>query len=334
VTVVAHTTVSLDAKDRHERVRGEAPEFPSDLLPKIACPLDFGALGPRRTERAAGIVTGQAECSGCGALYEIRDGILRLLPAQASLERLVEQEQLARDAAAVEYDRRFRPWESQIELKALLREAQVTAGKAIVDLACGTGRITSHFLRGAHSVIAADISEKSLQVFAHKLPPQSNVGLVLADATQLRLAPGSTDLVLATQLVEHIPRTENRASLIESIHEALKPSGVLLLTVYYYSALRALLRRNREGVHESGIFYRRFTPAEIEAELGARFQVTRSRALQTDPRLLPGQHEIGSRCAYIAEKLRLPYWAGQLLLVKALKREPQQIDQGRLMARM
>jgi len=296
--------------------------FPIEMLAVFLCPKDSGTLswsGPARQEF---VVSGAGVCGRCGAVYEIREGILRLLEGQRPVDPLTRREQTARDLKADSYDAHFSERVHTVELAAILAELSSLPGKTILDLACGTGRITRHLTGLGGRVIAADISEESLRVLAGKTPPRARVALVWCDATQLRAAPGSIDLAVSTQLLEHIPSREQRAAFLEGVHAALKPGGIFLLTVYYYNSLRRLLRTHQEGFHASGIFFRRFTRSEIQKEFSPLFQVAQLRPMQIDCRILPQSLPGADWLACLLEKTLFREPVAHLLFVKASK-EPQ-----------
>jgi SAM-dependent methyltransferase len=294
--------------------------FPVDLIGRVLCPKDSGRLLLDSTGVQPRILQGWVRCDTCGGFYEIRSGILRLMPGQEEIEELVRTEQDARDQGAARYDARFRPWENAIELSAIRSAVNFGRRGIMVDLACGTGRLTIQLARLAEATIAVDLSENSLRILGKKLEPGMKVGLVWSDATQLRLAPDSIDWALATQFLEHIPNRAQRLRFFMGVHAALRDGGELVLSAYYYSALRALLRRKQEGFHANGIFYHRFTKSEMKRELAGLFQILWTRPIQTDPRLLPVSNRAMTLIASCLEKIRVPFWVGQLLLVRARKR--------------
>ena len=265
------------------------------------------------------VVAGHLRCTDCGTLYEIRDGILRLLPAQAFMDPFMAKEQETRDVSASRYDSHFSEWENAVEVAAIMNEKALFLKKTILDLACGTGRITTHILPHAGAIISVDISEESLRILGQKAGPCGKLGLVWSDATQLRLLPDAFDLALSTQLLEHLPSIEGRKRFLKSVYTALNPSGVFVLTAYYYSSLRRLLRRSQEGFHSNGIFYHRFTRGEIESEFSGMFQILYSRPIQVDPRLIRAFGPFASRLAKVLESIVFQSLVGQLLYVRAQK---------------
>jgi cyclopropane fatty-acyl-phospholipid synthase-like methyltransferase len=201
-----------------------------------------------------------------------------------------------------------------------LQESTPLAGVTVLDLACGTGRVTVRLLQRARTVLAADLSEESLRVLAQKIGTTENLGLVWADTVQMRIAPETIDLAVSTQLFEHIPTVQQRAEFLEGVRAALKPEGIFLLTVYFYSFLRRFLRKEQQGFHAGGIFYRRFTRAEIETEMSDFFRIAKLRPIQIDPRLLVSLLTDTSWVAAGLEKTFLRELVGHLLFVKAIKK--------------
>ena len=296
-----------------------AAGFPIELIKLVLCPKDSGALVVAQATQLNYVDAGVARCMKCGASYEIRHGILRILPGQEPLDPISVNEQGARDLKAEAYDAHFSEWTNFVELSALLKEKSSFVGKVVLDFACGTGRITTHVLPHARAVLASDISETSLRVFAEKVGVGANLGLVWGDATQLRIAPASIDFALSTQLLEHIPTTAKRAKFLQGVHSALTRAGVLLLTVYYYSTLRRLLHKGQEGHHSNGIFYRRFTCDEIKNELSGLFRIGVLQPIQIDPRALSLWPPIGNWLGQRLETTFMRDLIGQLLFVEATK---------------
>jgi ubiquinone/menaquinone biosynthesis C-methylase UbiE/uncharacterized protein YbaR (Trm112 family) len=294
--------------------------FPSALIDLILCPKDLGTLAVCEPAEVDRVATGAVRCRKCKARYDIVNGILRLLPGQRPLDSIARDEQRTRDLKAENYDAHFSDVANRVEISTILQEITPLAGLTVLDLACGTGRVTVRLLRDARTVLAADLSEESLRVLAQKIGTTDNLGLVWADTIQMRIVPETIDLAVSTQLLEHIPSEQQRAEFLEGVGAALKPGGIFLLTVYYYSFLRRFLGKRQEGFHAGGIFYRRFTRAEIENEMSNFFRIAKLRPIQIDPRLLSSLLTETSWLAAGLEKTLLREFVGHLLFVKAIKK--------------
>lgn len=232
--------------------------------------------------------------------------IQRLLPEQCTLEGLAASERTVRDAVAHKYEAHFQPWQTEVELAAILKAAGDLSTKTVLDLGCGTGRITRHIK--AKKVIGCDFSEKSLQVL-HETAPQ--IDLIWADAKQPCLPPETVDVVISSQVYEQIATAEGRSQFLGAAYRVLKPGGLFIMTAFYNCWLRRALRKRKEWIHYD-IFFRCFTSEELRAELRPYFTVRRMRPFQIQG--LPGV--VAKRLEAFAP---LRFFLGHLVAVQALK---------------
>jgi 2-polyprenyl-3-methyl-5-hydroxy-6-metoxy-1,4-benzoquinol methylase len=107
-------------------------------------------------------------------------------------------------------------------LKGLL--ADMDGPQVIVDVGCGDGAATGMVRRLGHTVVGIDWSIRALRHAQQQ-------GLLLirgaVDAPGLPLATGSVDVVILSEVIEHIVDTD---SAIDEIHRVLRPGGRLLLS--------------------------------------------------------------------------------------------------------
>ena len=137
-------------------------------------------------------------------------------------------------------------------------------GAAILDVPCGTGRLTRVFAIAGFAVTGADISQPMLDRAAARvadLPATGRPDLVMADAEGLPFADGAFDVVVSLRLFGHLPPTARGRALREFRRVA---RGHVIVAYYHHSSLQGLLRRRR----------RRGSPwyatglGEVDAELG------------------------------------------------------------------
>jgi ubiquinone/menaquinone biosynthesis C-methylase UbiE len=303
--------------------------FSVELLKFLLCPRDGGHLSLAEPTGALSVATGYIRCHRCAAAFEIADGILRLLPGQTQLDAMARQEQNARDLGAGQYDKHFTEAANHAELSVILEHSSKLQGKVMVDLACGTGRVTVHLIPYAQYIIAADLSEESLRILGQRLQGSPKIALIWSDATQVRFMPDQVDFTVTTQLFEHLSSRDQRHKLLNTIWTSLRAGGVLLMTAYYYSLLRRLMRKPNEGVHSNGIFFHRFTRQEIHHELSSLFEIADIRPIQIDPRLTrtPGFAVL----APLVDNVIFRDLLSQLVFVKGVKRHfPGGISDSRL----
>ncbi len=112
----------------------------------------------------------------------------------------------------------------------------------IADIGCGPGT-TLRWLPEEAFIVGVDYSLEGLQIARERVP---HAHLVRGDASALPLASATFDLVLCTDLLEHLKEPEPAARELLRI---LKPGGVLLATVpafgFLYSSHDAALSHFR-----------------------------------------------------------------------------------------
>lgn len=116
---------------------------------------------------------------------------------------------------------------------------------SILDLACGTGRISALLSSGTYQLTCADISGEMLAVARERLMSAgaSDVTFLELDIYETGLPAGQFDCVCAFRLFQHLT-SEQRA---RALHEMARISRRFVLvnvmhTSAYYGALRALRR--------------------------------------------------------------------------------------------
>ncbi len=137
--------------------------------------------------------------------------------------------------------KRFRP--------APVGDAAVSAGGLkILDVGCGTGG-TMDRLRPLGLVVGLDLEPLALE-FSHNRGHRS---LILGSATTLPFVTNSFDIVVALDVLEHIPDHEAAA---REIARVLRPGGLLFATVPAY---RHLWSRHDEAL----MHQRRYVAGEV-----------------------------------------------------------------------
>jgi ubiquinone/menaquinone biosynthesis C-methylase UbiE len=174
-------------------------------------------------------------------------------------------EMKARDDQAEAYDRMW--WLnlfSLVEVPAMLWHLSLRATDTLLEAGCGTGRMTRQFAEKCESLVAMDYSWESLLACQRKLGSAgvSNVDLVQADICRLPFRSASFERVVSCQVLEHVPTPESRSAAIEQLARVTKEDGNVALSAYKYSMLMRLFGE-KEGHHEGGIYFFRFTRPEL-----------------------------------------------------------------------
>ena len=100
-------------------------------------------------------------------------------------------------------------------------------GVSVLDLGCGTGKLTARMLEAGHPVTAVDFSAQMLQAAAHNAPGATFVQGELAQVPDL-LAGQTFDCIIAVYALHHLPDAEKYA-LLTALREHLNPEGVIVL---------------------------------------------------------------------------------------------------------
>jgi len=243
------------------------------LLPLLLSPETGGPLTLTVRQRGGEEVLDGSLADAAGHVYPIQDGIPRLLPRE--LLEAQKSEIAARDAQVGDYDRMaFLNHFGRVEIPLTRRALAAKPSDILLEAGCGTGRMTRILAPSVREVVAMDFSFESLRVNRAKLLAAGvhNVHLVQADLCRLPFADGAFDRAVSSQVLEHVPGPEARAAAVAGLARVLKPQGTLALSAYKHSLVTRCFGQ-KEGMHDGGIPFFRFTRAELREALGQHFDV-------------------------------------------------------------
>jgi SAM-dependent methyltransferase len=240
----------------------------SDRWELLACPIDRAS--PLSWAAGSALV-----CPACGARYLLEDGIPRMLPPAGAREgaetEQTERERSQRDKEAPRYDaNRMLRALSVAEIPLTMRRLAPAASDVVVEVGCGTGRVTQRLASRCHQVWALDHSLDSLRRARDKVGGD-RVRFVQADAGYLPLRPEIADRALSCQMLEHLPAALRQRAVSEAAR-VLRPGGRFVVSAYWHSPFTRLWG-DREGHHSGMIYYYRFSRAEFRSLLSGPFEV-------------------------------------------------------------
>jgi 2-polyprenyl-3-methyl-5-hydroxy-6-metoxy-1,4-benzoquinol methylase len=106
---------------------------------------------------------------------------------------------------------------------AVLREHLGSTGRlCLLDIGCSSGVITNHLSTHFRFAVGIDIDESALRRAARDRT-KPNLEFMLGDSTHTAFRDGSFDVVVCTQVYEHVPDADQAMS---EIFRVLKPGGV------------------------------------------------------------------------------------------------------------
>ncbi|HEY3332989.1 MAG TPA: methyltransferase domain-containing protein [Capsulimonadaceae bacterium] len=242
------------------------------ILPLLACPdcreglvLRAGAVYDHDDIDEASL-----ECLACERTFPVHQGILRAMPSTLLAEQ--ESEIKARDEQVDQYEGMwYLNLFGKVEIPMTLRRLAPNRGHLMLEAGCGTGRMTPHLADRVKHLVSVDFSFESLRVNSVKLKTAgvTSVDLVQADLCNLPFRPDMFDRVVSCQVLEHIPGPGARAKAIECLSGVARRGATVVISAYQHS----LLTREKEGSHDGGIPFFRFTRSEFRELLASRMRV-------------------------------------------------------------
>jgi len=162
-------------------------------------------------------------------------------------------------------------------IDVILSNAGVSEGKAVLDVACGTGVLFPDYLkRNVASVTAIDISPEMVKIAAAKYPDRVEVICGDVEATEFGKR---FDCIVVYNAFPHFPEP---ARLIETLSGLLKPGGYLTVA---HGMSRAAIDHHHEGhaskvsqglMHEDALaaIFRRYLTLTAKISTDRMYQVT------------------------------------------------------------
>lgn len=182
----------------------------------------------------------------------------------ASLLKIKEQK--LRDNWAPVYDRQISQYQHYLEINNAIKKIDPKPGDVILDVGCGTGRITSKILEKGCKVVAIDFSGESLKICksrCNELNLQDNIYLIKSDACNLPLKANIFDKCFSSEVFEQIPSEEERLRMLYELHRILKINGKLFLTTFNHS-LRKLISGKKETPKNATLYFYRYNYFELK----------------------------------------------------------------------
>ncbi|MDH4068359.1 MAG: class I SAM-dependent methyltransferase [Dehalococcoidia bacterium] len=136
---------------------------------------------------------------------------------------------------------------------------QFVRGKAVLDIACGTGYGASYLLnKGAKTVVGGDNSEEAIE-YARLHYQKDRLSFLRCDAQQMLFRDWSFDVIVSFETIEHLRRYED---FLEGCRRALKDDGVFICST-----------PNRDGRfgYENPTHFREFAPEEFRELIATYF---------------------------------------------------------------
>lgn len=155
--------------------------------------------------------------------------------------------------------------------------------KTALDLGSGLGFNLPTLSQICSQVWATDISKPALKEAQTTHLDLRNVRYIVGDAQKLKFVNGYFDLVVCTEVLEHL---QNQKQVVSEFSRTLKPKGFLILSTPNYLNLTGLIKWSQDkkagkefwdpwGAHKDGL-ERRMTPAILHGLLSGYFEILKT----------------------------------------------------------
>lgn len=125
-----------------------------------------------------------------------------------------------------------------------LRIAPLPEGGKVLDIGFGFGDSIIQFARAGFETYALDNSQELLDGLAKRVAAEHvPMNIIKAEATAIPLPDNSMDLVILTEVLEHVVPYEH---LLDEIRRVIKPGGYLILSVPTYSTEKIYTFLNKD----------------------------------------------------------------------------------------
>ncbi|OGL45633.1 MAG: hypothetical protein A2161_02930 [Candidatus Schekmanbacteria bacterium RBG_13_48_7] len=198
------------------------------------------------------------------------------------VERDKKQEIEVRDRESDLYEQLYPDNLLRAELEIYHKMCNFKPDDVVLDLGCGTGRVTKEFIDQCAHLVAVDFSFESLLYLQKRLTPEQlkKIHLVQVDICYLPFRTSIFDNVISTGVFCCIPSQDTRNLALDNVNRILKKNGIFIISVYNHSMLKKIrvflgLSKSglKEGYQEGHVHYYNHTPQELINWLDPHFQI-------------------------------------------------------------
>jgi SAM-dependent methyltransferase len=123
------------------------------------------------------------------------------------------------------------------------RDAVREFGDPVLELGCGTGRVSMALAQMGKRVTGLDLSERMLEHAARKRATlnkeeRERVHLVQGDMTRFDLGEKFQLIIIPFRPFQHLLEVRDQTACLERVHQHLRPAGCLILDVFQTDAER------------------------------------------------------------------------------------------------
>ena len=265
------------------------PGFPRYAISTVYCTHDGGELVLKQawesSDRGDAVQNGMLACRNCQSTFPISEGILDLcddsaLDPESRHEHSLREKQYR---AAVDVNEPVWCENSEMEraeITPTIEALQADGSQSLLELGCGDGRLTTALAHRFKSILAVDFSLEALRRLQMRVADRSNIALIRADISTLKICPGSFARALST-LVSNLPTLEHRNSMYRLAGKTVGANGRFVFSAHYHGFWpRAFGKKKSAYYEEGGIFRHNMTVKDCKSEAGHYFDDVKAWPIQ------------------------------------------------------
>jgi len=183
------------------------------------------------------------ECQTCHSQYPTVQGVPVFITGQVASDKMNEFWDKGWQNRVEAGDHQFLKEDSQLLRAKLLENVQIlkaenhpiietdlTDGKIILNIGCGTGEAPLFIVQGAINYIGLDYSFNAAKYSYDAIKKLGGTGITAqANAEALPIEDNSIDLVYSNGVLHHTPETINA---LDEVYRVLKPGGKAIIGLY------------------------------------------------------------------------------------------------------
>lgn len=115
----------------------------------------------------------------------------------------------------------------RLKMPILRKALKLKQDDIFLDIGCGAGYFSAELSKKVKKVYGLDYSKTNIEAVKKRYGYIKNIDFVLGDATNMPFKNNSFDVILATEIIEHI-QDDNK--FVKECHRVLKKNGRLIIT--------------------------------------------------------------------------------------------------------
>jgi SAM-dependent methyltransferase len=127
------------------------------------------------------------------------------------------------------YDACVPDWPGELDFYSELAAEAKRNGEAVLEIACGTGRIAARLAQEDIAVVGLDLSPAMLEVARQKSHGLGDIRWVQGDMRSFELGETFALVTIPGHSFQHLNTTQDQVACLECIKRHLRPAGLLVI---------------------------------------------------------------------------------------------------------